>query len=388
MLLHASHRWPQAVNAHLWPQALKLAVDLRNSLPRHFDRDSPLSTFAGVTIEPNLNHFHPFGCPVYVLETPLQSGSFLPRWSKRSQVGIYLCRSPHHASYVALVLNPQTGHVSPQFHLVFDDHFDTVKRDAKFESLWQAKAKFQQPVTSTSDDNLVPTTKPLIPYESQPLPPNLQAPWYLNKPSEPNSSAREGDNGDNPPANPPSEGVNTVYEGACRTRSRIPTTAQQNASPHQHENTDHTNREPTRRSATHTTRSGRTIKPAQKAQESPLVRNKLLSFASEFVAIHDFSNPVASFLTAFAATTCNNPDTMTLEQALKQPDREHFINAMIKELEDHTARGHWEIVSAYDLPKGTKPIPMVWSMKRKIPQVKLSNGKQDFVHMEADKLKE
>ncbi len=39
---------------------------------------------------------------------------------------IYVGHSPFHAGSVALVLNPQTGHVSPQFHVVFDDHFMTV----------------------------------------------------------------------------------------------------------------------------------------------------------------------------------------------------------------------------------------------------------------------
>ena len=33
--------------------------------------------------------------------------------------------SPCHAGLVALVLNPTTGHVSPQFHIVFDDTFST-----------------------------------------------------------------------------------------------------------------------------------------------------------------------------------------------------------------------------------------------------------------------
>jgi hypothetical protein len=35
MLLHAVHRWPKAVTPNLWPQALKYACFLRNSLPRH-----------------------------------------------------------------------------------------------------------------------------------------------------------------------------------------------------------------------------------------------------------------------------------------------------------------------------------------------------------------
>ncbi len=41
-------------------------------------------------------------------------------------MGIYVGRSPSHASNVALILNPRTGHVSPQFHVVYDDDFTTV----------------------------------------------------------------------------------------------------------------------------------------------------------------------------------------------------------------------------------------------------------------------
>jgi hypothetical protein len=39
---------------------------------------------------------------------------------------IYVGHLSSHAGLVALVLNPCTGHVSPQFHVVFDDHFTTV----------------------------------------------------------------------------------------------------------------------------------------------------------------------------------------------------------------------------------------------------------------------
>ena len=44
-------------------------------------------------------------------------------------MGIYVGRSPSHASNVALILNPRTGHVSPQFHVVFDDDFDDLSLD-------------------------------------------------------------------------------------------------------------------------------------------------------------------------------------------------------------------------------------------------------------------
>ena len=41
-------------------------------------------------------------------------------------MGIYVGRSPSHASNVGLILNPHTGHVSPQFHVVYDNDFTTV----------------------------------------------------------------------------------------------------------------------------------------------------------------------------------------------------------------------------------------------------------------------
>ena len=60
-----------------------------------------------------------------------------------------------------------------------------------------------------------------------------------------------------------------------------------------------------------------------------------------------------------------DPDTMTLEEAMKQPDRKEFIAAMKKELLDHITRKHWKVVKIESLPQNRVPIPMVWSMKRK-----------------------
>jgi hypothetical protein len=66
---------------------------------------------------------------------------------------------------------------------------------------------------------------------------------------------------------------------------------------------------------------------------------------------------------AFAATS--NPDTMYLHEALRAPDREHFIEAMQKEVKDHEDLKHWELVSKSEVPEGTTILPAVWSMKRK-----------------------
>ena len=85
-LLHAAHIWPKAVRPSLWPAALKNYVNLKNSLPTQFvpggkegrrklpdryDR-SPISRLSVTEVEANLDQFHMFGSPVYVLENSLQ----------------------------------------------------------------------------------------------------------------------------------------------------------------------------------------------------------------------------------------------------------------------------------------------------------------------------
>ena len=43
----------------------------------------------------------------------------------RSRMGVYLGHSPFHAGSVALVFNPKTARVSPQYHVIVDDDFTT-----------------------------------------------------------------------------------------------------------------------------------------------------------------------------------------------------------------------------------------------------------------------
>ena len=51
---------------------------------------------------------------------------YIPKWEHCARLGIYLSRSPAHAANIALLLDPRTGLVSPQFHVVFDDDFSTM----------------------------------------------------------------------------------------------------------------------------------------------------------------------------------------------------------------------------------------------------------------------
>ena len=110
----------------LWPYAIRHVNDVANATPRKGKDVSPLEKFTGVPVRPKLRHFHAFGCPTYVLDNALQSGQGVPKWKQCARLGVYLGPSPSHARRVALVLNPRTGHISPQFHAKFDDFFETV----------------------------------------------------------------------------------------------------------------------------------------------------------------------------------------------------------------------------------------------------------------------
>jgi hypothetical protein len=67
-----------------------------------------------------------WGCPVYVLEAKLQNDQKLPKWNRRARLGQFVGFSDEHSSLVANVWHLTTGYISPRFHVVFDDLFETV----------------------------------------------------------------------------------------------------------------------------------------------------------------------------------------------------------------------------------------------------------------------
>ena len=67
-----------------------------------------------------------WGCHCYVLDPTLQDRHELPKWKPWTRHGIFVGFSPHHSSLVPLVLNTQTGKISPELHVVLDDWFTSV----------------------------------------------------------------------------------------------------------------------------------------------------------------------------------------------------------------------------------------------------------------------
>jgi len=127
ILLHAMERWPAGVNEQFWPFAIRHAVNLYNHTAWDGATNPPWELFTGECSNRSLADYHVFGSPVYVLHKALQhSAGAKSKWQSRCWRGIYLGHSPLHAGNVVLVYKPTSTHVTPQFHVSFDDTFSSV----------------------------------------------------------------------------------------------------------------------------------------------------------------------------------------------------------------------------------------------------------------------
>jgi hypothetical protein len=105
---------------------------LHNHVPNLVSGVCPSDEFSKSRWEQRKNQdLHVWECPVYILEKAVVAdGKTLSRWKPRCVCCINMGLSKKHASTVSLVLNPETGYITPQYHIVFDDWFATVARNA------------------------------------------------------------------------------------------------------------------------------------------------------------------------------------------------------------------------------------------------------------------
>ena len=134
-MMHQLLNWPDEFDEALWPFAVEHAVCIWNHLVHDGYTLTPIELFTGVRLTTNNTTLHArvWGCPTCVLHPRLQNSKKLPRWTPRSRLGMYLGCSPLHHATVGLILYLKTGHVSPQWHVVYDETFQTVHGGATSE---------------------------------------------------------------------------------------------------------------------------------------------------------------------------------------------------------------------------------------------------------------
>jgi hypothetical protein len=341
MLIHAKNKWPQEISANLWPYALRVANEANNVTPNMNDkhRRSPLELFANTRVASNPKHWQHFGCPVYVLDEKLQSGSIFHKWKQRSRLGIYLGRSPQHARSVALVLNVHTGLVSPQFHVKLDTAFDTISQiyqgETKHLSLWQLKAGFLASKTIPQSKGQQP--EPVLPQNVQQ---QQQVPFSSEGESQPVQRATE-----------------TQHESLSeQTQQELPESEKQTQQSRQSQQQN-----PLRRSRRTRNPIKRYIEVMMAEIINQEIEGEIFSFQAMFTQDDEFIRNDG--LLAYKAKA--DPDTMYLHQAMKEPDREKFIQAMEKEIAQQVQKGVYSIIKRSEVPKGATILPAVWALRRK-----------------------
>ena len=65
---------------------------------------------------------------------------------------------------------------------------------------------------------------------------------------------------------------------------------------------------------------------------------------------------------AFSASSDPN-DTFTLSKMLKRDDIKKFTVSIVKEVQDHEDRDHWEVLDGCKMPANSKTILSVWAFK-------------------------
>ena len=318
MLIHAQHRWPQAIDAHLWPYAIRAANDVQNATPirKRIDNKSPIELLTNSEVRPNLTMFKTFGCPVFVLDNRMQAGQKLPKWDLRARMGVNLGLSNQHAKSVTLVLSLQTGHVSPQFHVKWDNKFETVRKSLGNESppsKWQEECSFKARTNRASQ--------------------RLEQKRKLQREED-----LKDVEGEEPMAgqDPNEEAAQTESTEQPRRSARIRGQPRPNyAEPDLKKRYDWA------------------------AMEATI--EQTLQYHVAFEAVKEWLEEEQHF--AFAAS--KDPDTMYYHEAMKEPDKKEFLKAMEKEVQSHTDNGVWELVRKEDVPNNQKILPAVWAMKRK-----------------------
>jgi len=180
MMIHAALHWPDIDDKSLWPMAVSYAAHLYNSTPRHSTGIAPIEVFTGTkSTHSSLKNAHVWGCPVYVLEPSLtQAGGKIPKWQPRSRRAQFVGASPLHAENIGLVRNLTTGFISPQYHLVFDEWFETVNAPDNDEpSEWIDLCIYNRFQTV---------------FDPTDIPPTLSPEWHNPKESVPSVPTRQG----------------------------------------------------------------------------------------------------------------------------------------------------------------------------------------------------
>ena len=425
MMHHAALHWPDVSDTSLWPLAVLHAVHLVNNIPREDTGQSPIEIFTRqAKPRSKLQDCHVWGCPAYVLDDKIADGKRLPRWKSRSSRCVYVGASQDHTGVAARVLSLDTGKITTQYHVVFDDWFQTV--DTKDEDLpnfehdewyrtfgtteWQyvpddpsykpesPHGYYERAATRLNDvaatqDYVAPIEvdqqrEAQLPLSSLEAPrkrtessptndkPSVSAP--LPTPTlTPSSSEREEHNSQEKPLAPATihddksyaDAVKTPTKAATPTKLPAPTSQTTSSDTDQKASTPPVDspkpRKRTNKWPSEPTRVSRRLGGLQ--PEVPLVIKKAISeedhWENLYVNLCTARDPQPDYNTVSAAKKNRDPDTYNWDEAMASPYRTEFLIAADAELDALGLKGTW----TEDLKSNatTRIVPSQWVFRIK-----------------------
>ena len=234
--------------------------------------------------------------------------------------------------------------VSPQFHVRADTRFQTLRKafdNGYPKSKWQDKCHFTQEDAQAKqqkqdEDMPPPEGAQILPNESQ---------------GTANDSASQGETQDT--------------TSGLLSQHPIAPPQQDSFMPAQNSQVQETPQ-----AMTGLRRSQRQRRPTQRYIEEALaaelsVEQGPYDVAFEVLAVPNNEAEIETMNPLIAMAASADPDTMYWHAAMSQPDRKQFLEAAVKEVNDQTKNGNWEVVHQTEVPSDASILPAVWSMKRK-----------------------
>jgi hypothetical protein len=308
--------------------------------------------------------------------------------------------SPNHASSVHLVRNLQTGSITPQFHLVFDDFFETVFSEGEQEpNVWPELVVFQRFANELDEDDYRPELADewLNPTELQDRVTDREEERQRILNNFTNQNQRHGNfirraetNNDNRIANVPA-----ARAGEQPHDPPLPMTSEANDPQPQPTVDDEPlqapaeapepiinqpqrryplrNRKPTKRLIEEdgfyaTTREwifmGRALINRWRTTQSDYRYIVALLTSVDTLGLEGVHPAIAQFPAALKASK-KDPDSPTFQEAMTGLYREEFLEAMrteVSELESHQC---WDVMQSTEVPEGAKVLPTMWVFKIK-----------------------
>ena len=269
-------------------------------------------------------------------------------------MGIYLGRSPSYSRNVALILNRDAGHVSPQFHIRLDPTYKSIHKSLAHNWVKLAGLGAKADQVGNMEPNIPVLSKRAANKPCRERTSNKRR--RLSAPKMPDDyvdvAPATDEIGEYTPTlnqdmiQPPSDdgvAASPPSEGEAKVDGIEPGPAQATA-------------------------DEQPIKGSEEAVGSPSYSDRQDRGEDEVYAFsalfgNDTVREEDDYIKAFKATS--DPDTMYHHQAMQEPDRDKFREAMIKEWKGQANNKNFTLMRRSDVPEGATILPAVWQMRRK-----------------------